>query len=115
MEKIYVDLEELEKKFCEYNIPYTNIFDELKHQAANEVAAEMTISELEEIIRNKKDVFAMQIWQKKDVCAAINTTGIKPDDTLVAAVIGRIQKQLNDCSDNWSKIYAAVKESVKEK
>lgn len=112
MNKTYVNVEELEDVFKQYNIPYTNIFDELKIVSAKEVAADMSVHELRTALENKEEVFATQVWQKTDIYAAMNALNIIPDDELVAGIMSSANAPLEDCSDNWDRLHAVIKDCI---
>lgn len=110
MGKTYVDMEDLENLFREYNIPYTNIFDEIRTVSAEEIAEEMSVSDLRSVLENRDGVFATQIWVRDDIYAAMRALQIQPDECMVTEIIGNAQGLLEDCSDNWDKLHRVIKE-----
>lgn len=104
----YVDMEELEERFREYGIPYTNIFDELRTLSARDVADRLPVSELREALENKEDVFAMQLWTKEDIKSAIRAAGIFYSEELAGKVADSARRVLEDCSDGWEKLDGVV-------
>lgn len=115
MGKTYVDMEKLEELFRQYNIPYTNIFDEIKTMSAEEIAGNMSVHELRDVLEKKEEVFATQIWQKADIYAAMNVLNITPellDNETVARIMSHAKAPLEDCSDNWDRLHVAIKDCV---
>lgn len=104
MGKTYVDMEELENMFRQYAIPYTDIFDEIKSVSAEDVAKEMSVHELTCVLENKDEVFAMQVWQKSDIHAALNKYGVDADEERMKKIMYAAKGPLEDCSDNWDKL-----------
>lgn len=114
MSKTYVDMEELERLFKKYNISYIDIFNELKTVSANKAAGELSVYDLREVLDNKEEVFAIQIWQKEDVKAAINAMNCKciNEDEIIEKVMFHAKTFLEDCSDNWDKLYTVIKDCL---
>lgn len=112
MNKTYVDIEDLEELFRQYNIPYTNIFDELKTISDKEIAKNMSVHELRNALDNKEEVFATQVWQRADIRAAMNSLNITADDETIAEIMSNAKAPLEDCSDNWNKLHATIENCV---
>lgn len=112
MAETYVKMEELEHKFMEFGIPYTNIFDELESISAEEVASRMTSSDLARLIENKNDVVAVQVWKKDDVEAALSRLNIEPDKDLISEVAVKAKSGLEDRSVNWDRLHAVIKDCM---
>lgn len=110
MNKRYVEMEVLEDLFQQYDIPYTNIFDELKTVTARDAAKTLSVLDLRDMLENNSAVFAVQAWQKEDVCTALCANNIHwPDEDLVNKIMEQAKGPLEDCSDNWDKLHAVIK------
>ena len=108
MSKRYVDIEELENLFKEYSIPYTNIFDELREVSAEKIASSLSVSQMKDSLESKEEVFAVQVWQKEDIKAALAALEVKPDDNLITDIMIEAKGQLEDCSDNWERLHNVI-------
>lgn len=113
MMKAYIDKEELERLFTEYAVPYTNILDELPQHTAREVAGTMSVTELRDALDSKDEVFATQVWQKQDIYAAISGLDLESDEDAVAGIMLDAGPKLEDCSDNWERLHAAVRRAYR--
>ncbi len=114
MSKTYIDMEELETLFARYGISYTNIFDEMRHISPEEVAEEMTVHELSSVLESKNEVFAVQVWQKDDIVAATYDEQERRSSMrykeLVDKIAQRAKRVIEDCSDNWDKLYQIIED-----
>ncbi len=109
MDKRYVDVEELENLFAQYSIPYTNIFDEMKQISAEEIAADLSVTQLREALDNKDEVFAIQLWQREDIYAALRAAEIPASSEAIDIIAADTKPVIENCSDNWDVIRASIK------
>lgn len=121
MAKRYVDMDQLEKLFAEYAVPYTNIFDGLTQVAAEDIVSDMPLIDLTVAMRGRSDVVAMQVWSRNDIHAAIQNARMKPGAGIVPSgsnfidrVSAKAAPMLNDCTGNWDKVHEAIRECMKE-
>lgn len=122
----YVEMLQLEKLFAEYGCPYTNILDELTQVSPEDIVKGMSLVDLKIAMDSRDDVMATQVWSREDIHAAIRAVRMQPDkkavyghtvpeDTeFVNRVAERARYGLSDCSDNWERIHAAVRECMSE-
>lgn len=122
----YIEVGKLEQLFTQYAIPYTNVFDELTLVSPEDVVKEMSILDLKMIMDSRDDVVATQIWTREDIHAALRAVrmqpdakavlgGIVPEDvTFVDKVAEEVKPALENCTDNWDRIHAVIRECMKE-
>lgn len=121
MGKRYVDMEQLEQLFAEYAIPYTNIFDELEQISTEDVVKGMPLVDLKATLESRSDVVASQVWSREDIHAAIRSAKMKtgtetvPESSdFIDRVAAKAAPVLENCTDNWDRIHAAIRECMLE-
>lgn len=106
----YVDMKELEDALRHNGCCF--ILDELESVSAGDIMNAVPVIDLKCALDGKKEVFATQVWTKTDIEAAMEALGVQPDKGLVAEVMQDAAKSLEDCSDNWDKLHASIKECM---
>ena len=69
-----------------------------------QAAEKLSISDLSQILSEKEDVFAVQIWQKVDAVNAFKSATadrVTPTEEQVRALMQETADCLEDCSNGW--------------
>lgn len=112
MGKTYVDMEQLDYLFRQYNIPYIDTMDDLETVLAEDMAKELSVAELKNILQEKDGVIAIKVWEESDVQAAAASLGMQLDRGQMENVIRHAKNSLLDCTDEWGRLHEAVKQHV---
>lgn len=116
MSEVYVNLNHLENLFAERGIPYTDIFDELRKYSTEDIVATLSTTELSEALDARDEVFATQVWQREDIHTALHQMGFyNADSGIIDAIMKEAEDSLEDCSDGWEKLQAAVRSCMLRK
>lgn len=112
MSKLYVDVEQLEDVLREYIGNPSEVIEKLDAKDVQEIASSLSVHEKRRLLDSDSDVFAMQIWQRDDVIAAFRGADIPCSSDMVDSVMTDVRSSLEDCSDGWEKIGAAIKDCM---
>lgn len=119
-EKMQEDLEPSEGSEWGYrsmlvDIP-KSVIARIQAEAIEKCFKDISAFDLYRMLRKKEGVVAVQMWQEEDIRNAIETElGIsEPDSEMVSIVANRVQDNLEDCSNNWDKIYATLHEVMED-
>lgn len=93
-----------------------SIVERIQAEAIEKCFKDISAFELCRMLREKEGVVAVQMWQEEDIRNAFETELdiSEPDPELVSIVSSRVQDNLEDCSDNWEKIYATLNEVMED-
>lgn len=84
----------------------------IQAEAVKKYLEEVSAFDLCQLLRKKKGVVAVQMWTEDDIRNAFETELdiSDPDQALVDEVASKAYNELEDCSGNWEKVYAALHE-----
>jgi len=109
MAESYVKLEDLEDACRICGVSYDSIQGMMKRVSAEDIVKNMPVSDIRILLEEKEQVFATQVWTKNDIIAALRSKNINnPDDDLVNKIEVAAKAYLEDCSDNWERLYAVI-------
>lgn len=111
--KQYVDRDQLEEILRQYVADPAEVLDSLDMVSASQAAGTLSVNGLRDVLESNPDVFAVQIWQREDVVAAVRAEGLAADSGQVDRIMAEAGRLLSDCSDNWDKLSGIVRDVMK--
>lgn len=111
--KQYVDRDQLEEILRQYVADPAKVLDSLDTISASQAAGTLSVSGLRDVLESDPDVFAVQIWQREDVIAAVRAEGLAAGSEQIDRIMAEAGRPLSDCSDNWDKLGGIVRSVMK--
>jgi len=78
-------------------------------------ASELTVDELIQELRSRKEVVVVQVWQQEDLLSAFEERGIAvPGEKLLRRAAQKCKSMFDNCSSGWDVLYAAACEALED-
>lgn len=115
MDKRYVDYDSLEEILGTYVTDRlrSRILDEVKTVDIETAAGRLSVHEKRQILGKDSDVVALQVWQRDDIIAALKAKNADCSFDMVDRVARECRSSLEDCSDGWDIVDAAIGRCMK--
>lgn len=122
----YIEVSKVKELLSQYGGSFLDLIEELTQDTEEEIIKNMSLASLKAVIDSRDDVVATQIWSREDIHAALRAVRMQPDknavyscpdpedNVFVDKVAEKVKPSLENCTDNWDRIHAAIRECMSE-